>query len=87
MGNEIREGWSQLNGEFVMRLSRASFEADLSGYVFDDRKIDIIKEAIIHVNMDGEFRTMTHASLRITDEPDTLSATGTVGGPTDGHDV
>lgn len=81
LGSEIRRSWRSTPDDdyYALTLSKNSLENNLSQYRFTDARIRDIKKAIIHVDVEGEFRKVIHGYIEQTLPSVTQAATGTVG--------
>ena len=65
-GREIRKNWKVIKQEYVLRLTRKTFEAKLNEYILSANRINAIKKAIFEVNVTGEFAVMNHGGAEVT---------------------
>lgn len=80
-GRDIRSHWHQHGDSYVLSIFRSTLQSALAQFVFDDSKVHEIKKAIIDVDVQGEFNRVIYGYLDVTEEPDMLVASGTVGAP------
>ena len=65
LGKEIRDTWRMLKSDYILTLNRSNFESSLAQYIFDSNRINLIKKAIVEVNVNGEFNAMNHGGAAI----------------------
>jgi hypothetical protein len=80
-GRDIRSHWHQRGDSYVLSISRSTLESALAQFAFDDSKVHEIEEAITAVVVQDEFNKVISGDVDVTEESDTLIASGTAGAP------